>query len=309
MAYKDKKDYSPFAHGHDYTDFWYFPSYGPQSNNVYVDSMGQVIDYRLPISCQTYGRFDITKYFPGKDVYQTYQISACGPNFQASLIDQTNAYKPKKVGDLQMLAFNCTFYEYLANYRHYSIVDGNVALDSRFDGYVIPNGKTYTCARDEFKDACRVYGTGENATSFTVPNLYSFVKANPGDYGNAENRFNGSIDGPAGTAIEKRSGQTGLASHTHAGINTDYTINPLQINGGQFYQYTSDTFNGLGGAEDNFAHGAYTNKKASKQAYVQLTRLQLNAQVTMLQIYGIGNSIESYPSHALVPTLIYIGER
>ena len=29
MAYEDKEKYAKFAHGHDYTDFYFFPSYGP----------------------------------------------------------------------------------------------------------------------------------------------------------------------------------------------------------------------------------------------------------------------------------------
>ena len=33
MAYKDSTEYSKFAHSHSYSDFWFFPSYGPQSNN------------------------------------------------------------------------------------------------------------------------------------------------------------------------------------------------------------------------------------------------------------------------------------
>jgi len=42
MAFKDSSEYSPFAHGHNYSDIWFFPSYGPQSNNP---------DYKSDVSC------------------------------------------------------------------------------------------------------------------------------------------------------------------------------------------------------------------------------------------------------------------
>ncbi len=70
--------------------------------------------------------------------------------------------------------------------RGYSIVDvggvKNIDINSSsFDGYVIPNGATYKCAANDFKDACRLYAPShsENSTTFTVPDLAGFFKGNP----------------------------------------------------------------------------------------------------------------------------------
>lgn len=86
-----------------------------------------------------------------------------------------------------MVAANCPFEDYLIHYRRYSLKqygdNWNIDIYSdSFDGYVIPNGTTFNCGQEDFKEACSIYAIGndEMATSFTVPNLSSFVKGNPG---------------------------------------------------------------------------------------------------------------------------------
>lgn len=72
MAYEEADDYAKFAHGHDYSDFYYFPSYGPQSNNN---------KYKNPLSCQVLGRFDVVKYLPNANMSSVHSISVCIPKF------------------------------------------------------------------------------------------------------------------------------------------------------------------------------------------------------------------------------------
>ena len=53
MAYKQKEEYSKFAHGHNYTDFRFYPSYGPNSfNSADIAFDGKsTIDYTDPANC------------------------------------------------------------------------------------------------------------------------------------------------------------------------------------------------------------------------------------------------------------------
>ena len=77
-----------------------------------------------------------------------------------------------------------TFSAYLTDVCHYRLTDGNIDInDASFDGWVIPNGKTFTCARENFKAACEKYSPSKSpdATVFTVPNLNGhFFCCNPG---------------------------------------------------------------------------------------------------------------------------------
>lgn len=70
------------------------------------------------------------------------------------------------------------FGTYLTSYRKYHLIPygsvQNVNInDPSFDGFVIPNGATFTCGENDFKEACAKYSStrSEKATSFTVPNL------------------------------------------------------------------------------------------------------------------------------------------
>ena len=54
----DATVFAPFAHGHDYSDMWYFPSYGPNSKN-------SIAENRNPLCCMYDGKFKIVKYLPG----------------------------------------------------------------------------------------------------------------------------------------------------------------------------------------------------------------------------------------------------
>lgn len=57
-SFCDTAQFAPFAHGHDYTDLYYFSSYGPNSFN-------DVLSCRDARNCIYDGKFNITKYLPG----------------------------------------------------------------------------------------------------------------------------------------------------------------------------------------------------------------------------------------------------
>ena len=291
MSQHDLEEYSKFAHGHDYTDFYFFPSYGPQSNNS---------EYKDASKCQVYGRFDITKYLPGEDAKHTYSISACGPEFVEHI--NNGVYQSRRVGDIQLLAIDCTFEKYLTDCRKYQLIESNGRKNvdinhASFDGYVIPNGMTYTCAADQFKDACRAYSSShsENATSFTVPDLAGFFKGNPATQ--------------TSNAMQRIPFQNGLAEHNHLNggkqIQNDYTGDDvLRFSIDPFYQWTSAT-----GWElcPGFVHGG-TGRAASPTQFT-LKRLSFDANISVIDVALAGNDEESYPTYNDVPVMVYIGDK
>jgi len=108
------------------------------------------------------------------------------------------------------MAFNnpdTTFEQYLRACRgisRFSWYDGkhNVDIsDPEFSGYVVPNGTTFTCASNEFQDACRAFAGNASATSFTVPDLDSYFVKMCRDASQAQ--------------LDPVKGHTGLAAHKH----------------------------------------------------------------------------------------------
>lgn len=183
----DSMQFAKFAHGHDYTDFWFFPTYGPSSQNP--------IDYyKHPEKSDPDGNhivhdgnFVITKYGPGYGMSATYTMPVYQPPAVSRIDSELSVYNRYKPGDIQNLAVN-DFNTYLTAYRNYSLANyggkQNIDIyDESFDGFVIPNGATMTCNTGDFQDACRLYAVGglPTATSFTVPNLEDmFFKGDPG---------------------------------------------------------------------------------------------------------------------------------
>ena len=78
MIYEESDAYAKFAHGHPYSDFYWYPSYGPSSNNKYELS-GVSFDYTNPASCDCYGAFTVVTYGPGQNVSSVNEISVCAP--------------------------------------------------------------------------------------------------------------------------------------------------------------------------------------------------------------------------------------
>lgn len=129
----DATEFAPFAHAHDYSDIWYFPSYGPDSQNSDAAN-------RNPLCCTYDGKFKIVKYLPGLNKKQIYEISAWQPPVRNKLYDETTLYTQYKVGDLQLIASR-DFSTYLTSYRHYTMSNNNIDITKfSFDGFVIPNG-------------------------------------------------------------------------------------------------------------------------------------------------------------------------
>lgn len=67
----DAGEFTKFAHGHSYTDFWYYSSYGPGTEN--------------PESCYYAGKFEVNKYGPGIDISSSHEISVYVPTMKNEL--------------------------------------------------------------------------------------------------------------------------------------------------------------------------------------------------------------------------------
>ena len=289
IAYEDREKYAKFAHGHDYTDFWFFSSYGPNSKND---------EYKDPAKCQTYGRFDIVKYLPSIDRKYETSISVCAPAFQTRHVDETLSYEAKMVGEIQPLAIYTTFEHYLVNYRKYQLiyVNGISNIDiygNGFDGYVIPNGTTYNCGANDFKDACAKYAGNPYATSFKVPTLTSFIKGNAGAQVNNAMQWN-----PYHNAMVNH-------NHTVAGSSIVTNYDALNMNLQNFYQYSADN---SGEYCTMFVHGG-TGPKANKEVHLDLKHIKIEASLVNVNCANAGEESESYPSHCRIPILMYIGKK
>lgn len=292
MAYKQTYEYAKFGHGHEYSDFDYFPSYGPQSNND---------KYKNRLSCEYYGKFKKVSYGPGHNVSSLSEISVYAPSAVNVEIDQTKNYKKivHSIGDLQPLAMNgCSFGHYLSAYRNYSIKSygsgkSNVDIyNSNFDGWVVPNGTTFACGSNEFRDACAMYSASKSptATSFTVPNIDTFLSCNPGVQ--------------TTNAIEKRDGQVGIAAHKHS-LKLDYGDGTkLTLNAGSFKLYTSAT----NAQMLSFVHGGSGNfEKVSSE--ISVYKFDADATLLDASVKEFGSGSEAYPAYNALPMMIYIGEK
>lgn len=302
-AYCNAAQFSPFAHGHDYSDIWYFPSYGPDSQNIDKDNGTQI------------GKFNVITYGPGIDNSTITSIDAWQPQFQHQLINEISAYNKNcmhKVGDLQLLAVK-NFYTYLTSYRKYNIINSNIDInpsnDYVFDGFVIPNGQTFSCAYDKFKSACKMYSSShnENATSFTVPDLTNtFFKCDPG------------LPASQMQPLAKVASTNGLPAHTHG--SKAMSSNPSQTLELPPIQFTvRGTHNAHGTSRIQFKNSVHystpgmkaslaTSFVNSDQVSPRLMDFSLTCDMGAApSCSSTGDSGEVYPSHAYVQLLLYIG--
>lgn len=291
--------FAPFAHGHDYTDLWYFPSYGPSSFNVEEKNKSK-------LCCVCDGYFSIMKYGPGVDneLSSPYTLSVWQPPGNPEIKNELTAYRRYKVGDLQCLAVN-NFYQYLTEYRGYEIVDGNINVTAdTFDGFVVPNGQTIRCAASQFKSACKMYAEGNNpnATSFTLPNLTdTFFKCDPG------------LPASEMTPLSSVPYNNAVLAHNHNDIliSNAKSVN-INLKNVQFHVRTTQT----GSQFQNSVHGANGNSKKvnstsdykGKDVYPSITKVNLSCNVKDITCAEAGEDAESYPDYIGIQMLLYIGK-
>ena len=289
MAYCDKDDFAKFPHGHNYTDFFAFPTYGPQSRHEGYETME---------SCFVLGKFDVTKYDQGYKNYKDYEISVCVPNEYNDLSELYEFKKSQQIGEIKLIGVP-KFRTYITNVlgqRLMTYPDGTENIDihnENFKGYVIPNGTTFTCEIDEFQDACEKFSSSKQktATRFTVPSLQNFPRLNP----NVDSSLNSN-------ELMVVPYENILPSHTHEVVsdaeNPDkYTLSNLTL-----------TYPGSNAGEKTDM--VHIRSKVNGSLPFKIKDILLSCTFTC----NVRNSdstldVESYPSHIKIPSLIYIGQR
>lgn len=287
-------EFAKFAHGHSYTDFWYYSSYGPSTDNEQ--------------SCYYAGKFEVSKYGPGESISSMHEISVYVPTMKNELDNQLTSYKRYAFGELVFInSGKMVLSDYLTSAWGYQIVSGNIDIHaSSFNGFVVPNGTTFTCEPNEFISAKAAFAENGDtgATKFTVPNLTAFFKSCPKTI---EDIFT------------LNPHQTVLLEHDHGGSSqSKYTYkkdNPLKINAGKFWIWLSGTEGGS--SKKNYLHwggkNSATGKADSKKlSSPKMTMKQVNINIDLssatIDYYG-NDEQQSYPDYHNIQVLMYIGEK
>ena len=302
--------FAPFAHGHNYSDVWFFPSYTSSDDDVSY--------------C---GSFNIAKYFSGENESATYEISVFQP-ISVMMYDTTShaSVNAHNVGDIQFIASK-DFYTYLSVYRKYSIQGNNINIaDASFDGFVIPNGTTFNCQANEFQDACKAYSSNHDpfATSFTVPDLNNmFFKCDPG------------LPASQMTPLSVVSYHNAILNHTHNIIQngsemsiklanlTPIMKKSFKIQTGTINAYYNANYaniemkNRLSNHIENYFYPGYgrlatkqmANRTLSAQIQPKIEKITLNCNVSEFKCQATGEDSESYPTYVGIQALLYIGKK
>lgn len=287
MSYCDADDYAKFTHGHDYSDFFFFPTYGPQSRNP---------DYMTMESCYCIGKFDIRTYDQGYYNYTDHEMSVCIPKDLTDLSEIEKFNEERKIGELKFLGiqnFNTYITEVLKQkIKTYPDGTSNIDIDdNNFLGYVVPNGTQFTCDSDEFKDACEAYGNNKTATSFTVPNFSNFLRAN--------NNTNSSID-PDEIGLVNFHNEP--SSHTHT-IGQQTSESKYELTG-ITVDYKSTPSPG------KYPSRIHTDYSINSAGYFKAISCVIDGKFSGTTTETDESlDIETHPSYINIPTLIYIGKK
>ena len=198
-------------------------------------------------------------------------------------------------------------------YRKYNFDNGtpnNIDInDSSFDGFVIPNGRTFTCTADKFKTACRLYAGNENATSFKVPDLSSkFFKCDPGLPVNSM------------SPMANINGNTVFIGHNHTGNANIAQSVSIPFNGARFSLLAGVMGTGfvgndgvlivIGGDSDATSDNQWMTYNDYPANYKPgMSSIDLTATVNGgFSCAETGDNAASYPVHQHIQALLYIGK-
>ena len=170
MAFEDKNDYARKDHDHDdiYTRFGCKTQSSPQPD----DKTWKLMTIHL-------SNFALD----GQVIEETIEITAPSvllPKFE----DET-------VGTLRFIGIGNLGTDVIS----YGDVKNVDIFSDSFDGWVYPNGATFHVSTEEFLSACQTYGESAHSTEFTVPDLRSFVKLNPGTERYNSMKYTGFVNG------------------------------------------------------------------------------------------------------------------
>lgn len=170
----------------------------------------------------------------------------------------------------------------------------NVDIHSEnFNGYVIPNGTTFTCEIDEFQDACEKFSSSKqkSATSFTVPVLRDFPRLNP----NIDSGLNSN-------ELSVVPYENILPSHTHK--VTGDVANPNK------YMLSNITLTYPGSDAGLLPDRVHVKNDINGTLPFKIKNISLSCTLNCDVVSSDHNlDVESYPTHIKIPSLIYIGQK
>lgn len=170
----------------------------------------------------------------------------------------------------------------------------NIDIHSKnFNGYVIPNGTTFTCEIDEFQDACEKFSSSKqkSATSFTVPSLQNFPRLNP----NVDSRLDSN---ELSVVLYKNI----LPSHTHKVIGDSENPNKYTLSNIKLTYPGSNA-----GSKPDMVH---IMKTINGTLPFKIKEVSLSYTLNCDVVSSDSSlDVESYPSHIKIPSLIYIGQK
>lgn len=293
MAYEHKQMYALTSHEHDalYTKAEWTP-------NPWFDQCKDAAKVKIAtvkILSETLSATDVS----ANPVSSA--MSCTSSDIQCPIIDiplpprpQIGTLKFVTASSIQKLiaqeSLSITEYESLVNVNPYDL-NGNIRDD--YDGWVFPNGATFTNIDEQLSAAAKVFAGSAAARSFTIPCISDFIQA----YGS-----NGSLS----SGLSYIPCQVGLKPHLH-------TVNPLKfkIKSAKLRQdtYKIWTTSGYGGGI--WIHQGDPNKEGAKQNIVDVKGVTANLGTEALKDVHTSKastaSQDPYPTHTLIPLMIYIG--
>lgn len=157
--------------------------------------------------------------------------------------------------------------------------------DDQFDGWTWPDGRTIQNTNGRFNQAAAYFGAGDNASQFTLPMLSDFFKP-------------AKLDAQDSQLGSTQSQHDVLADHAHqiAGLQVESIAVKCPVS---FYR--SSTANK--GPNVHAAMDSVNNFYLSAQLAFDVTELSISGDIDQQEMSG-----ETYPSHNLLPVMIYIGK-
>lgn len=165
----------------------------------------------------------------------------------------------------------------------------NININSdNFDGWVYPNGQSYTVASTDFQAAKQYFEQDVNSTTLTIPCLNNFIKANPTNNISVENiTFKNS-----GVPRHNHNTTIRLSNNDTKEVGIDIFIADTAGDGGSFHR----------GAKPYDPNKEYKASLALSVDGLTINDCTINKSDSSLDR-------EQYPTYNYLPVMIYIGKK
>lgn len=169
--------------------------------------------------------------------------------------------------------------------------DENGKIRDDYDGWMFPNGGTIYNIDNQLSDASLVYTGIPNSNTITLPNISEFFKINPGTRKNES------------SCIYTTNYQTGLVPHFH-------TVDKLDIGGTLELDIENTRIRSTDarGGKINTHHARKTDEGEWSDPFeFDIDLGQIAFDPPLSTTYDGGSTEPNYPTHNIVPIMIYVG--